>query len=275
MKPSENLEDTIKNELNFTAGADLHDRMLNDVLNAQEKSKRKQPASTKSSIRRKIMRSPITNLATVAGIVLALFIGVSLFNETSVVWAEVAKKVENCRGFTCQLKEIRTMKVAEKEVEIRTEGQMYGSNDYGMRQDRYQDGKLVITVYLNLADNEMVSVLHQMEKYGREPLEEGFADEFAQVSPQKIVSDMLSKEHEVLSRRVIDGREAEGIEVSYNDVTTRVWVALDSQWPILYEIQKAGESQPYLVMDNFQWEVELEKNLFEPNIPEDYTLLER
>ena len=40
MKPTENLEKAIKKELNFTAGADLHDRILDAVLNAQEKSKR-------------------------------------------------------------------------------------------------------------------------------------------------------------------------------------------------------------------------------------------
>lgn len=275
MKPSENLEDAIKKELNFTAGADLHDRMLNDVLNAQEKSKRTRTASTKPSIRRQIMKSPITKLTTAAGIVLALFIGISQFDKTSVVWAEVAKKVENCRGFTCQLREIRTMKVGEKEVEIHTKAKMYGSTEYGMRQDRYQDGKFVITIYMSLADNEIVSVLHQMNKYSRESLEKGIADEFARVSPQKVVSNLLSRKHKKLARRTIDGREAEGIEVSYGDVTTRIWVALDSQWPILYEIQKDGEKQPYIVMDNFQWEIELEKSLFEPNIPEGYTLLER
>ncbi|MCP4610249.1 MAG: hypothetical protein GY845_16185 [Planctomycetes bacterium] len=226
-------------------------------------------------IRIKIMKSPITKLAAAAVIVIAVLIGVDPFDKTSVAWAEVAKKVENCRGFICKLRETRTMKVAGKEVEIRTRAEMYGSTEYGIRQDRYQDDKLTMTVYMSLKDNEIVTVLHQMKKYGREPLEEGFADEFAKVSPQKAVSDLLSKDHKKLGSQVVNGREAEGIEVSYKNVTTRVWVAVDSQWPILYEVQKAGEDKPYLVMENFQWEVELEANLFKPNIPVDYMLLER
>jgi len=228
------------------------------------------------SIRKMIMKSPFTKLAAAAALIIALLIGMNQFGKTSVAWAEVAKKVENCRGLICQIKETRTMKVAGKEVEIRTRTEMYGSAEHGIRQDRYQDDKLIVTVYVSLSDNQIVSVMHPMMKYGREPLEEGFAGEFAQLSPQKVVADLLSKDHKKLGRRIIEGREAEGVEVSNKNVTTRVWVAVDTQWPILYEIQyKDGEDKPYLVMDNFQWEVELEASLFEPNIPADYTLMER
>jgi hypothetical protein len=221
------------------------------------------------------MKSPITKLAAAAVIVIAVFIGIEQFDKTSIVWAEVAKKVKNCRGFICKTREIRTMKVSGREVEIRTQAEMYGSSEHGIRQERYQDDKLTVTLYVSLKDNEIVSILHQMKKYGREPLEEGFEEEFAKVSPQKAVADLLSKNHKKLGRRVIDGKEAEGIEVSHKNVTTRVWVDVDSQWPILYEVQKDVEDKPHLIMDNFQWEVELEANLFEPKIPVDYTLLER
>ncbi len=71
MKPSENLKNAIKKELNFTAGADLHDRILKDVLNAQEKSKRTQAASTEPNIRRQKMfdRSRAWKVAAVLAIV--------------------------------------------------------------------------------------------------------------------------------------------------------------------------------------------------------------
>ena len=69
MKPSENLEKAIKKDLNFTAGADLHDRMLDDVLNAQEKSKR--TAATQPNIGRQKMfdRSRSWKVAAVLAIV--------------------------------------------------------------------------------------------------------------------------------------------------------------------------------------------------------------
>lgn len=227
------------------------------------------------TIRIMIMKSPITKIAAAAAIIVAVFTVMSQFDKSSVVWAEVARKVENCRGFICEVRETMTMKVADKDVEIRTRAEMYGSTEHGIRQDRYQDDQLSVTVYISLAGNEMVSLLHQMNKYGRGPLEKGFAEEFAETSPQKAVSDILSKDHKKLGWRIIDGRQAEGIEVCHKDVTTRVWVAVDTQWPILYEVQKAGQDKPHVVMDKFQWDVELATEIFEPKIPDDYTLLER
>jgi hypothetical protein len=270
------LEEVIGSEkprTDFEAWKQKHPEAVN-MLTSRAESK----TSTMKSlhiIRNKIMKSPITKLAAAAVIIIAVFIGIEQFDKTSVVWAEVAKKVENCRGFICKVRETRTMKVAGKEIEIRTQAEMYGSSEHGIRQDRYQDDKLSVTVYISLKNQELVSVLHQMKKYGREPLEEGFADEFTKVNPQKIVSDLLSRNHKKLGRQVIDAREAEGIEVGYKDAVIRLWVAVDSQWPILYEVQKDGEEKPHLVMDNFQWEVELESNLFDPEIPMDYILLER
>ena len=38
MKPNDNLEETIRQKLSFSASDKLHDNILNDVLNAQEKA---------------------------------------------------------------------------------------------------------------------------------------------------------------------------------------------------------------------------------------------
>jgi len=67
MKPMDNMEEAIKKKLNFTASAEMHDRILDDVLKTQEKSK-------KPSIGKKILKSPITKLAAAAVLLLGLFI---------------------------------------------------------------------------------------------------------------------------------------------------------------------------------------------------------
>ena len=85
----------------------------------------------------------------------------------------------------------------------------------------------------------------------------------------------LSKKHTELGRKTIDGVEAQGIEMDYGTTTARLWVSMETQWPILYEIRNAGDPEPHLVMDSYEWDVELETSIFEPNIPSDYTLLEK
>lgn len=72
MRPADDLEKVIKKELNFAAGAELHDRMLDDVLNAQEKSQKTKSAATKPKIRRQEMsdKSQAWKVAAVLAIVI-------------------------------------------------------------------------------------------------------------------------------------------------------------------------------------------------------------
>ena len=82
MKPTDNIEKTIKKELSFTASARLHDRMLDDVLNAQEKSKKTKSAATAPSIRRQIMKSPMTKLVAAVVLIAAVGLSINLWNKT-------------------------------------------------------------------------------------------------------------------------------------------------------------------------------------------------
>jgi hypothetical protein len=94
MKPSDNLEDMIKNDLNFTAGADLHDRMLDDVLNAQEKSRKTKSAATAPNLRRQIMKSPITKCAAAAIIIVAVALSITLMVRTTPVAYALGQTIE-------------------------------------------------------------------------------------------------------------------------------------------------------------------------------------
>ncbi len=82
MRSKDKVEEEIKKKLSFTAGAELHDRMLDDVLNAQEKSKKTKSAATKPGLGRIIMKSSITKLAAAAVIMIAVILSINLFNES-------------------------------------------------------------------------------------------------------------------------------------------------------------------------------------------------
>jgi len=104
MISKENLEEAIKKNLSFTAGTELHDRMLNDVLNAQEKSKTTTSAATGPRIGRIIMKSSITKLAAAAVIIIAIVLATNFMNTSmptvsaQEVLAQATKAVANLRS---------------------------------------------------------------------------------------------------------------------------------------------------------------------------------
>jgi len=114
MISKDNIEEAIKKKLSFTAGAELHDRMLNEVLNAQEQSKKTKSAATRPRIGRIIMKSSITKLATAAAIIIAIVLATHFMNESipkvsaQEVLALATKAVSNLRSVYIKA-EIRTI----------------------------------------------------------------------------------------------------------------------------------------------------------------------
>jgi hypothetical protein len=114
MRSKDNVEEAIKNKLNFTAGAGLHDRILNDVLKAQEKSQETKSAATMPRIRRIIMKSSITKLAAAAVIIVAIAFAAHFMNKSmptasaEEVLAMATKAVSNLRSVYIKA-EIRTI----------------------------------------------------------------------------------------------------------------------------------------------------------------------
>ena len=74
MRPTEKTENAVK-KMNFSAGAELREQILNDAIKAHEQTKT-QSASDKPDIWRIIMKSRITKLAAAAVIVIAGIVGI-------------------------------------------------------------------------------------------------------------------------------------------------------------------------------------------------------
>jgi protocatechuate 3,4-dioxygenase beta subunit len=96
MRPAKDVENLIK-RVHLKASTQMHERIVNDALEGQGKSRKTKTAQFETNIWKIILRSPITKLAVAPVIVLAVLIGISTFNGTS-AWAEVIKalgEVEN------------------------------------------------------------------------------------------------------------------------------------------------------------------------------------
>ncbi|MHC4087757.1 MAG: hypothetical protein ACYSWZ_22315 [Planctomycetota bacterium] len=101
MKPAKNIEKHIKNiyveSLPATTSAELDERVLGNVMEALEESKKKDSTAIGPNTWRIIMKSRITKLAAAAVIIIAILFGLKLIggpDMANVAWAEIVKKVE-------------------------------------------------------------------------------------------------------------------------------------------------------------------------------------
>ncbi|OHB67114.1 MAG: hypothetical protein A2Y77_05330 [Planctomycetes bacterium RBG_13_62_9] len=83
MKRENNVEKTIREKLHFAAGAAWRDRLLSDLLQAQEESRETIPAPREPYPRRIIMRSPIGRLASAAAVIVAAVLLIGLWGKLS------------------------------------------------------------------------------------------------------------------------------------------------------------------------------------------------
>jgi hypothetical protein len=103
--------------------------------------------------------------------------------------------------------------------------------------------------------------------------------------PRTWLKMILSGDYTELGSDNINGVAVEGIECNRPEMTgengvMRLWVDVETNLPVRIEVEmvgmESGQMRPHkYVMENFQWDVELDESVFEPNIPPDYKLKER
>ena len=226
--------------------------------------------------REHIMRNRIVQLATAAAIIAAVSIGLYHLGVSpdgaGVVWGDVLAKVESVPAVTYKMR--MTVTYPQGQVLI-DESDIYMAGDRGTRIDSYKDGERYMVKYL-VPERKLCYIVHpQLKRY----MERTVSDEqIHQQDPRQWLKWILSWDHVELGRNEIDGIEVEGIEATRDDQETlRLWVDVQTHWPVRIEsegqMKEAGRYLPtHIIMDQFQWDSETDPALFEPNIPEDYTL---
>jgi len=233
-----------------------------------------------------IMKSRITKIAAVAVIIIALLIGINQFggsfDMTGVAWGEVAKKVEQIESFIFQQR-ISINGMPEGTTELTT----YVSSEYGLRQDAYMNGQVIGISYIPLEGTIITQVMPNEKKYRRvSTTEELVRKTHDQANPKGMIKEFMSFEHTELGRKIVDGVEAEGIEVNdsnflnavFESAVGRLWVDVETDLPLQTEIEGVsgnGSIEIKIVAYDFDWDADPKPSVFELDIPDDYTLLER
>jgi hypothetical protein len=246
------------------------------------------------------MKSSITKLAAAAVIITAVALGlfefISTGSKSGVVWAEVVRKVEASRG--------SIVRCTESFPSIPESLSFLNDPDYAIkyvcpthsRTDSYKAGKIICTYYTDFSDSDTETLTHvyHIHKRYRSHTYKKSTDEFLLeqhgdwLNPRYLVQTILSCTHRKLARKTIDGVLCEGIQttdpasmgplpepIDLLEVEMRLWVNVETGYPVLFEskisLEAEGEAlESEGVMDQFQWDVELDPSIFEPEIPADY-----
>jgi len=236
------------------------------------------------NIWRIIMKSRITKLAAAAVIIVAVILGLTITDGpdiASVAWSEVIEKVEQIPALTFDM----TTEISypgNKAISIQSEN--YVAGDYGTKSSLYMNGEVFVVKY-RLPNKNLAYIIRPKDKtYMRIDLsDEQAAKGQDPDDPRTWLKMILSGDYTKLGRDNINGVAVEGIECNRPEMTgdengiMRLWVDVETNLPVRIEVEKlgmeAGQMRPHkFVMENFQWNVELDESIFEPNIPNDYKL---
>ncbi|HSW02667.1 MAG TPA: hypothetical protein VLI39_21065 [Sedimentisphaerales bacterium] len=139
-------------------------------------------------------------------------------------------------------------------------------------------------MYDNRAAGKRVVLLHAQKGYVLEKIaltKEGNDRHANFQDPAWWVQKFVTCKYAKLEPKEIDGTLCEGIETTdlallegpesrVNSLVARLWVSIETGYPVLFEGEFDGQQKSYTVFDQFQWDVAIEPSVFEPNIPAGY-----
>ena len=229
------------------------------------------------------MKSSITKLAAAAVIITAITLGLFEFIGTDgtsgVVWAEVARKVQASRGVIYRSRDLMP---DSRDVEPDHTTNYFSSTL--ARHDSYKGNEIIKTIYADFNTKTVILVDHlpSHKSYVRMTYKDMEWDGFWS-DPNSMVQRFLSCEHRELGRKTVEGVLCEGFETSdpafdgtdypTDSLMARIRVSVKTGYPVQFEmeiVRNNGEIRIGGIWDQFQWDVELDESMFEPNIPADY-----
>ena len=298
MKPAE-IEELVK-KLYIKPGAEMYGRTLMDTLEAQKTSNKKS-AACQPSMWRFIMESKITKYSAAAVVAMAIaFVLLSPFGTSDsggVVWAKVVQNMDKVQMFVH--KEQRFYyELGEDEPFLKTDVIKHACPKYGVVEEQYTTGgDLMHRAYLLGEARQIVAVLPKAKKYFKMPMTDTMAQLIERLTPRGLVEYFMAKEHKDLGRTRIDGREVEGFEATDTEwpihdtfrflfpvrqTTWRFWIDVESSLPVRAEYEIITDRGLFTEMKKlkivckayaFEYHQEVQEELFDPNIPDDYTEL--
>jgi outer membrane lipoprotein-sorting protein len=263
MKHKDNTEEAIKNKLNFTASAKMRDRILDDVLKAQEKSQKSISVSKEPNIGRIIMKSPITRMAAAAVIIIAVTVGILQFGGGTVTWAKVVEPILNARTIICD------MIIGDDENNPTMHEIIVGS-----RIRRTMSNIPNMTMVIDLDKANMLLLDSEEKSAAYIDIQGDLSDRTQSFVNflRNIITKMKDNPNiENLGEQTINGRKAVGFTGRGQNNEVTIWADAKTALPIRINIRVG---QMYAILKNFELDAQVDESLLSMNVPPGYTLKE-
>lgn len=298
MKNIEDIERSVR-QLESAGEPAIHKRILDSLISEMEKS-RDQEAAAKGSFWKSAFQSSLVRFAAPAGAIALLItlavIGLRPISAQAVV-AQVAAKVETIDAVVYK---VNTRTVINDGPATEAQALVYHSALHGSRHEVLEDGRAVATSYVLPGKKQIVLINHSKKECTRMPLSEATAEQLAEFLDVRHWLDTMVSEGkrtsgvESLGRKTINGYEVMGFALDSHGLFgksmpsaegfMRLWVDADKHLPVLMEIEytqliihRNREQEKRAVSlrcGDFEWDVRLGPDMFEPDIPQDYVLIQ-
>jgi hypothetical protein len=286
-----NLEKKIKSlwnqkNMGIETSTDLDRKILHDAVEVFEVSNKKKTVDLKTGFTRRMMQNRLAQIAASAVVVICVVLAIFLFRGSGVLLAKVAEKVEQMETFQCRswviiMMEDKTgMRISAQAIEMA----QYIDKDRGFRSDIFENNTLDYTTYLLFKEKEFITVWPEYKKYARKKFDKDMTlGTGIALSPGKILKAFKDCDYKKLKPRKIYGKAAVGIEVKggpraffgLDEGVTRLWVDIDTDLPVRMELEGSDLSSATaymrMVSTDFRWNVTFDDNMFQPDIPDDYS----
>jgi outer membrane lipoprotein-sorting protein len=179
------------------------------------------------------------------------------------------------------------MPVAVGGLKIQQTGKLYVSAEHGARFENYGNGFLT-NIHYTPFEGPTIVVNPPARNYMVIDVQAAGDDARASARPDEFIralQELSAEADRELGLRTIEGVEAEGYEISGRtlglgslpDARSELWVDSSTFLPVRYVTEVPGFEPGTtftLVYDRFEWDTSLDPQLFQPDIPDDYTRLD-
>jgi len=265
MRPAEDIDKLIK-KLRYKAGAETHERIFGNVLQALDKVEKQKLGATAPNIWRTIMKSPITKLAAAAAIIIVVLIGIHQIGGSTPAFAEVVRPFLTAHTATFKM----TMEV--EGVPPQKFDCMY-AEPARMRQTAQDNSAVVISDFqqgriVTLLPAQKRAMVIEMENMPDE--DHSKFNMFREIRKHlQEAQDTEDESVQFLGEKEIDGLTVIGYHVQKPAVDITVWADPQTKLPV--EMTNTSGPTTYTMTD-IVFDVELDESLFNLEIPDGYTV---
>ena len=261
----------------LTVNSKIDERIISDALTAFDKPEKTQSVSSEPKIWRLIMKSKITKITAAAVIIIAVFIAIHQFGGSidgaTVAWADVLENMEAAQTVTFTFEYERQYEDGEYcwgKGTTRIKGSYRRADATGGH--RYQDGppheETTISI-MDLSRQNQFVLLYPPQKWAYFAPDHGGNDTLLTYDGLK--KDFRDGTEESLGRVKIDGRDAVCFRISKDNKEITVWADPDTALPIKIE-RTADDGIDKTVLSDIAFDVELDDELFDMTLPDDYVV---